>query len=1175
MADTPPEPSPPTRKQGRGQGTGQGTGQGANQARGGGRNQSQGQNQGRNQGQGQGRTPAQGRSGDGPTAASPPTRVQRSGGPANDGRTGTEGGGAPAGHRSDTPTGTPTNPRSGTPQGAPAASPPTRVQGGSRPRRTGNGTGGTTGATTGSTDGAPTGGGTPAAGSAVPSPATRLQRGKPPAPAPARTPAPGAPTRVQRPGATQPPPAPGGSASPTAAPSAGPSADQAGAFPTALTDRYHPVGPAGSGSEGTVWHVRRADGGGDAAVKVGNPGVQADTELLTHLGDAAFRRHVPEILGHGRIEHAGALCDWMAMEYLPVTLADHVAELRRRGRLDRPGETERIIRELVALLDFWQTTVDRNPVDFKPANILVREGGRSGRGGPAAPQFVVADFGGVAKLTASRRFSADMQVTVAFMAPEQLAGHNHRAGPWWALGTILYEVFTGGTRYRRADGGLVSDEALQYRLVMEDVVDLAAVTDERRRLLLQGLFTKEPADRWTAPQVRDWLAGGSPEVVRTRVAPEAPQVETGPAYRPIAYRGADFHDPTALAVRMLAESGDAAAWLMSGGARRLRDWLRDEVKDTALDLHYLKDVDRGTPADRSRAASRAVLALGAVFAPEAVPHVRDRRVDATGLARTAGEDGTAAFVDELIAAGLPALAARFRCGHEACPDGACRRLLALTELPAVLEAVGREARDLGGRGGGRGGGGRDGRLTADELATAHRWALLLTVQPDAQRLAVVRRVSALPGPLRRLPAPAHTAATVVADTAGTARAAVLRGERDRFRRAWSELRRRALAASPTTAEGRALLAAAAVLHVRRVRAEGARRGADRGAWKTTARAWGRGARSAVPRRAAAAVLLLLGLAVTLWAGAVWRIAVDAGAGGAFLPDGAFGGPLRTAGDTAARETVGQLGAALVAAVAVAAFPARIGRRVLLLVVAAAFAVGYLRLGPPMTVLRPPAAVVERVVMFEGGLGSWAGVGAAAGVVLALVLNGRSNRWLLNPANEAEERAAGDRRRLAARRRARGGSPNRWRTGRAGLRDRLLFALGGTLVLTLLLWAAVEVRLVVGQPHHPTPESWGTGQAGAAYQADYLLLLAFLALLGAVAVPRTAPRILAGSALGVVVLGAWPPPLGPLEALRIPVLGSWFSSIAEVWGHAAFWAALLVALPLACYVGFWTVRRVAE
>ena len=1138
MADQPSEPSPPTRRQAPKQAPKQAPNQAPDQA----------PNQGSNQGAGRPSAPRGSGEGNGGAkggaGATPPTRVQggrrgagdRADPPPADARPAPakKAGKAPKAGTAGTAGAAGTSGTSGTakqddPADTPKASPPTRLQG----RRPG--------------PAAP-------AASAVPNPRTRVQGGRtdpPPA---------GAPTRLQRPGSQSPPP------SAAAATGQGATGQEVtGDFPAALTDRYVPYGVAGSGSEGTVWHVRRTDGAGDAAVKVGNPGVRADTDLLEHLSDAAFHRHVPEILGHGQVEHAGVVRDWMAMEYLPVTLADHIADLRKRNRLGRPGETERIVRELVALLDFWQSEIHRNPVDFKPANILVRQAGQAGqtrRGGSAAAEFVLADFGGVAKLTASRRFSADMQVTVAYMAPEQLAGHNHRAGPWWALGTILYELFTGRTRYRREDGGLVSDEALQYRLVMDDEVDVAAVGDERRRLLLQGLFTKEPADRWTAGQVRDWLNGSSPEVVRSRVA--APTAApAGPAHEPIGFGGEEFHDPVALAGALLARSADAAAWLVNGGARRLREWLRDEVKDNPLEPERLAAVERGAPADRTRAAALAVLALGAVFAPEAVPHYRGRRIDAAGLALLAREPAGPAFVDELVAAGAPALAARFHCGHRGCTPGSCARLLALGELGKVLEAVDREARALGG---GRG----DSRLAPEERTTAHGFALLLTVQPE-QRRELVGRFSALPAALGGLPATVHTVAAVLTDAAGTARAAARRTGRGGFRRNWSALRRRALAADLGTVDGRSALVAAAVLHVRSLRAEGRNRGRERGTRRVGARTRWTAARSTLPRRAVAAVLLTVGLALALWSGAVWRIAVDAGAGAEVLPNGVFGGPLKTAGELAARQTVGQLGAALAAAVALAAFPGRIRRRTLLLGVAAAFTVGCLRLGPPMTVLRPPQAMIDRVVLFEGGLGAWAGVASALAVPAALLLNSRVDTWLLTPAREAGERAAGDRRRLADRRRASGGAPDRWRTGRDGGRDRLLYVLGATAALTALLWAAVEIRLAITEPH-PTPESWGTGRTGAAYQAGFLLLLAALSGLAATGTPRTARVLLRLWAAGTVLLGAWPPPIGPLEALRIPVLEGWFGSLASVWGHAAFWAAVLVALPVAGYLGFWTVRR---
>ncbi|WP_395292606.1 hypothetical protein ACF9IK_02670 [Kitasatospora hibisci] len=1014
---------------------------------------------------------------------------------------------------------------------------------------------------------------------AVPNPPTRVLPGTRADPAPTTGGAPAAPA---------PPPAPPGAppAAPPGGPGSGPAPGTAprgpaprrgghfgGAFPAALLDRYEPLGVAGSGTEGTVWQVRRTDGGGEAAVKVTVAGQAMDPELLEHLRDDGYRRHVPLITGHGRVEHAGAHCDWVAMEYLPVTLADHFAELQRAGRAADGAETERIVRELVGLLDFWQQRIRRNPVDFKPSNILLRPTtAPDGTAGP--PEFVIADFGGVARLTASRSFSPEMQVTVAYMAPEQLAGTNRAEGPWWALGNVLYELFTGRPRYLGADGLLLSDEVLQYDLVMAAEVDLSGVAHPRRQLLLQGLFTRNPVHRWTAPQVRTWLAGGSPEVVRPAVPSGGSPV--APAHRPITFLGDLFHDPAALATAMLGRSADAAHWLAQGGAQRLREWLSDEVRDTVVDLSQLRDVERLRGPGRATAAAVAVLAFGAAFAPGTVPSYRNHAIDSAGLARLAADPGLVALVDELVAGSVPAVAARYDCDHPECFGEQCARLLAVAELPAVLAAVEEAAREVGG--GRRGGDG----LSADERTEAYRLVVLLTVRAE-EHPELVARLSPLPAVLHRLAEPAllstpvAVASAVAVNAALAARTAVRREAPDPVRRRWSALRRRAVGADPATVTGRAALVAAAVLRTRTTPAAGphGHRPSARRDWLGV---WWSNARTALPRQVGAVALVTLALALMLWSGAVWRFALDARAELLILPNGGFGGPLRGAGELAARQVVGQLGAALVAAVVAAVFPARVGRWTLLLAAAAAFAVGYLRLGPPMTFAQPPQALADRIVVFEGGLGSWAGVAAALVVLLAVFLVERAATGMLKPVHEARGRTAREWSRLAARRRPAGtGSPApapdpaRWRPGRAGLRDRVLYVLGTAHLLVVLLWATVEVRLTA-TGHHATPSSWGTGQVGAGYQADFALLFAVLAVLSVLATPRTARRLLGLWVVGAMVLGSWPPPLGPLEALRIPVARGQFEAVAELWGHGAFWAALLVALPVVTLGVLRTARR---
>ncbi|MFI5643837.1 hypothetical protein [Kitasatospora sp. NPDC051705] len=1028
----------------------------------------------------------------------------------------------------------------------------------------------------------------------APDPPTRLGR--------FRTP-PDAPTRVTPPRGATPPTV-------TRRPAPARGGHFGGAFPAALLNRYEPYEVAGSGTEGTVWHVRRTDGGGDAAVKVTRAGQGMDAELLEHLRDPAHRRHVPEIVDYGQVEHAGVGCAWVAMEYLPVTLADHVAELHRQGRHTDGRETDRIVRELVDMLDFWQRRIERNPVDFKPSNILVRPGGA----GPG--EFVIADFGGIARLTASRSFTPEMQVTVAYMAPEQLAGANHPAGPWWGLGNVLYELYSGRPHYLDADGLLVSDEVLQYDLVFGEGTDLSAVADPRRLLLLQGLLTRNPAHRWRAPQVTRWLAGESPVVVRPQRP--APGPGGGPAHRPVTFLGDPYHAPSVLARSMLNRSGEAAEWLVDGGAQQLLAWLRDEVRDTLFDLHYLRAVDTARGARRAAAAALAVLAFGAAFAPSAVPVYRERPVDADGLTRiAAGPDGVA-FVDELLAASAPAVAARYDCDHAECSGEHCGRLLGLGRVPQVVAEADRAAHELGG--GRRSGDG----LGADERAEAYRLAVWLTVQPQ-EHARLLARLSPLPGALHRLPLPGRLSvllavvAAAVADAVLAAWTAVRGGRADDVRRRWSLLRRRAVAADPGEVSGCAALVAAEALRARRgtvgAGAPGPAGATERGAAATRTggatrtdraaaaarrirdraaprvRAWWADARSGLPRRAAAALLLLVALALLLWAGALARLSVDAGNQLKVFPNSLFGGHLRTAGDHAARSVAPQLGAALAAALILVAFPARVGRGTVALVAAGAAAIGYLRLGPPMTVLKPPPAVVDRVVTFEGGMGSWAGVAATVGVVLALVLAERATR-LMRAARTARDDGAGRAPGRAPRPsgatggatgRATGGAASGaprgaggggggaagrpaasrdWRPGPAGVRDRVRFALGGTVVLVLLLGSAVEVRLAaVG--HHTTPASWGTGQVGAAYQAGFTLLLAAVSIASTLARARTARWLFALWVLGTLLLGALPPPLGPMEALRIPVAGPLYRSVAELWGHGAFWAAVLVALPLAC------------
>lgn len=935
-----------------------------------------------------------------------------------------------------------------------------------------------------------------------PSPPTRVQQAAPAASPPTRVqggaPAASPPTRVQG-GAS--------AASPPTRVQGGGFPRGPDGFPGWLLDRYEPLEEAGRGSEGRVWRVRVRADGAEAAVKVAHAGGPVEAELLDHLRDPDFHRHVPKILDFG-----GEPAGWLAMEYLPDTLA---SVLGGAGEpLGDGAGAAAIITELVDLLEFWQDRVQRNPLDLKPANILVRPGRGVG-------QFVIADFGGVARFTASQRFT-DAQITIAYMAPEQLYRHNHTATPWWSLGNVLYELFTGRRRFTDETGEFLTDEALQRDLVMRDEPDLSAVTDERRRLLLRGLFTKDPDDRWTGGEVRAWLAGGSPEVVRPVAAQPQGPAAGHRAARPLTFRGVSYWEPAVLAEAMLARSEAAEEWLVGAGAARLSDWLHEDVRDADFDLGHLRH--RGAALTREGAA-QAVLAFGAVFAPHAEPRYQGRRVDAGGIERIAAGAYGAAAVRALLAAGVPNIAAGYRCGHPACGP----RCLILTaigdEVPDMIAAVRREAA-------------AGAPLTSDEEESAYALAVRLTAHPEQSGAVLGRLPGAGPRLVRRL-------------TGGTSPE----------RRSWESLAARARSADPGRVEGRAEVVAAAVLHGRVLRQDAERTDRTRRRIASDGAAWARFLRA----RAGAAGLVFVMLALVVWAGAMLRMSMDVDNGIDFRTSGAFGGQLLHAGEAAAHDQFVLLAAALVVALAVAAYPSAPTGRALLLVAGAAATVGYRTpLLPPFTTLQPPGWVLDRLTQAEGTWGRWGGVVALLVVPALAVLLGLGARPLLARPVPAE---------LAPADRAGGyGAPDpaRWRTGRGGLKDRAAFVGCAVVVLLSLLWTAVEVRLAFSST---MPEQdWVAGAEGAHYQSGFVLALAALALLAGALPPRGARRLLGWAVAGTLALGLWPPPVRPAEALRIPVGDGFFTAVAGWWGHGAFWAALLLAVPVAVYSAWYALRR---
>ncbi|QVQ52570.1 hypothetical protein J4H86_01645 [Spiractinospora alimapuensis] len=498
--------------------------------------------------------------------------------------------------------------------------------------------------------------------------------------------------------------------------------DTASLFPDRLRSTYEPQELLGTGTEGAVWRVRA--GPAELALKVHWDNQPMDADLLDHLDNPTFHRHVPAIVASGRLASTSGTRDWVAMEYVPRTLEDLLADIHATPS-DTGDTREAVIAELTRMITFWQRRIDRNPLDFKPANILVRPAGD----GQAPGQFVIADFGGIHRFTASQAHGGASRFNLAYAPPEHTWSENATPWPWWGLGEIAYELATGHPRYRRSDGAVKADaEILRGQILARPDAD---IDDDRWRLLVRGLLTVDPDDRWGSEDVTAWLDGASP-----RVADPTPAASATPTRGAtgVTFGRLELHDPAEIAAHMLDHGGDAARWLTEeGGATQLRRLLTHHP-DIGFDPALLDDL---TP----ERAAHAVTAFGAHVTPELTPTHRGRPVDSDGLAHLATTDP-----DHLHALlSTPAVlrsVALYHCDHAPCEAlprcDLIQRLaaegpsLAATAL-ANSENITTDTPDP--------------RPSTTLTHTAHALATLAILTPDTLRTQVEQsRASALMGP---------------------------------------------------------------------------------------------------------------------------------------------------------------------------------------------------------------------------------------------------------------------------------------------------------------------------------------------------------------------------------------------------------------------------------------------
>jgi tRNA A-37 threonylcarbamoyl transferase component Bud32 len=330
-------------------------------------------------------------------------------------------------------------------------------------------------------------------------------------------------------------------------------------LPAELAGRYEVVRElAVQGAEADVLLVRGASGE-EFVAKVYRSGFTVDPSVQDRLArlDTAHLIAVVE---------TGQAAGGRQFEVMEYAAGGTLRTLISQPDAGRPVGLE-LLAEVVRQVAEGLDTLHRAGIvhrDLKPDNVLVRT--------EAPLHLVLTDFGLSKAIDASMKY-ASYSRTLAYAAPESLAGRVSPALDWWALGVIVRELATGRRPF----------EGLSERVVLDHLstrpIDLDEVTDPRVRLLCRGLLVRDPAHRWGHAQVREWLAGRSPAVADEPAGGRADAA----GRQPLVFRRERLHQREEVARAFAAHWEDAARKYFAAmgsdiqpteGWRTLLNWLR-------------------------------------------------------------------------------------------------------------------------------------------------------------------------------------------------------------------------------------------------------------------------------------------------------------------------------------------------------------------------------------------------------------------------------------------------------------------------------------------------------------------------------------------------------------------------------------------------------------------------
>ena len=302
-------------------------------------------------------------------------------------------------------------------------------------------------------------------------------------------------------------------------PSSNPSSEE-GRFPAGslLVNRYRVISLAGRGGMGEVYRATDLTLNQQVALKFLPPATAGRPDLLERFhGEVRIARQVshPNVCRVYDIGEVGGAA-FISMEY--VDGEDLASLLRRIGRLPADKAIE-IGRKLCAGLAAAHAKGVLHR-DLKPANIMI-----DGRG-----PVLIMDFGLAAVATQMSGVGV-VEGTPAYMAPEQLAGKEvTERSDIYALGLVLFEIFTGQRAFKTADRSAIPSAASVSR-------DVDPVIERVIARCLDPDPAKRPQSALTLARM---LPGGDPlaEALAAGDTPTPAMVAASEATGALSVRGA-------------------------------------------------------------------------------------------------------------------------------------------------------------------------------------------------------------------------------------------------------------------------------------------------------------------------------------------------------------------------------------------------------------------------------------------------------------------------------------------------------------------------------------------------------------------------------------------------------------------------------------------------------------